>query len=103
MITCDDKNRKFYTVLVGRCNQMTKFDESLSAYNSFKYLDDNDGGGNIGDLLKKYETESLNVLPYIEETIKLSKKEPSKKSANKPKNELIVPVASISKKEPRKN
>ena len=55
MITCDDKNRKFYTVLVGRCNQMTKFDESLSAYNSFKYLDDNDGddgGGNIGDLFK---------------------------------------------------
>ena len=49
-----------------------------------------------------YENESLKVLPYVEETTKLSKKEPIKKSANKPKIASIFPGASISKKEPSK-
>ena len=74
----DDEIRKIYTVPVGRCNQLTTFEES------------------------KCENEPLKVLTYVEETTKLSKKETNKKSSNKPKSELIVPGASTSKKEPSK-
>ena len=58
-ITHDDESRKFYTVTVGRCNQMTTFEYPLSANHSFQYLDDDagdDGGGNIGYLLKNMIT-----------------------------------------------
>ena len=54
-ITRDDESRKFYTVPVGRCNQLKKFEDSLSANHSFRYRDDDDGdyrGDNIGYLLK---------------------------------------------------
>ena len=46
----------------------------------------------------KFENELLKVLPYVEETTKLPKKKPIKKSAKKPKSALIIPGASISKK-----
>ena len=100
-ITRDDDIRKFYSLPVGRFNQLTTFEESLLENHSFWYLDGDegdDGGGNIGDLLKKYENEPLKILPYVEETTKLLKKEPSKKSAKKPSSALIIPSASISKK-----
>ena len=74
MVTSDDENSKTYTVPVGRCNQLTTFEES------------------------KYENKILKVLAYVEETNKLLNKEPSKKSAKKPKSALIITGASISKK-----
>ena len=73
-VECDDESWKLYTGPVGQCNQLKKFKES------------------------KCENETLKLLPYVEETTKLSKKEPSKKSSKKPKSELTVPGASISKK-----
>ena len=66
-IAHDDEIRKMYTVPVGQCNQLTTFEES------------------------KCENEPLKVLTYVEETTKLLKKEPLKKSAKKPKISLIVP------------
>ena len=50
----------------------------------------------------KYENELLKVFPYVEETTKLPKKEPSNKSAKKSKSELILTGVYISKKVPSK-
>ena len=73
-VKCDDEGRKFYTIPVGQCNQLTTFEGS------------------------KFDNELLKVFPYVEEMTKLLKKEPIKKSTKKPKSALIVPVASILKK-----
>ena len=78
MVTSDDENSKTYTLTVGRCNQLTTFEES------------------------KYENEPLKVLIYGEETIKLPKKEPINKSDKKHNSALIVHGASTPKKEPSK-
>ena len=75
-VTRGDEGRKFYSVPVGQWNQLTTFEES------------------------KCENEPFKSLPHVQETTKLLKKEPRKKSAKKPKSSLIVPGASISKKEP---
>ena len=75
-ITRDYESKK-KTIPIGLCNQQKKIEEALSENRSFQYLDDkegDDGSGNIGDLLKKYENEPLEVLPYFDERTKLSKK-----------------------------
>ena len=77
-ITRGDESRKFYTVPVGKCNQLTTLEKS------------------------KYDNEPLKVFLHVEEKTKLSKKGPSKKSAKKPKSALIVTGEYISKKEPSK-
>ena len=77
-VTRDDESQKSYTVPVGQCNKLTTFEES------------------------KCENEPLKVLPHVEETKKLSKKEPRKKAVKKPKSSLIIPSTSISKKKPIK-
>ena len=77
-VSRDDESRKKYTAHVGRYNQLKTFEES------------------------KCENEPLKVLPHVEETKKLSKKEPRKKAVKKPKSSLIIPSTSISKKKPIK-